>query len=82
MTESARLVIAVDSRQVGQADSALNSLGRTSSTVATAVKGMAAAFGVRELYQATEAYASIANRMAVVAIIPAAAIATPYKPAK
>ena len=49
MVESARLVIAVDSRQVGQADSALNSLGRTSSTVATAVKGMAAAFGVREL---------------------------------
>lgn len=66
MTESARLVIAVDSRQVGQADSALNSLGRTSSTVATAVKGMAAAFGVRELYQATEAYASIANRMRLV----------------
>ncbi|MFG0466584.1 tape measure protein [Pseudomonas putida] len=66
MTESARLVIAVDSRQVGQADSALNSLGRTSSTVATAVKGVAAAFGVRELYQATEAYASIANRMRLV----------------
>lgn len=66
MVESARLVIAVDSRQVGQADSALNSLGRTSSTVATAVKGMAAAFGVRELYQATEAYASIANRMRLV----------------
>ncbi|SDQ80111.1 hypothetical protein SAMN04490192_3393 [Pseudomonas lundensis] len=61
MTESARLVIAVDSRQVGQADSALNSLGRTSSTVATAVKGVAAAFGVRELYQATEAYASICS---------------------
>lgn len=66
MTESARLIIAVDSRQVGQADSALNSLGRTSSTVATAVKGVAAAFGVRELYQATEAYASIANRMRLV----------------
>ena len=66
MTESARLVIAVDSRQVGQADSALSSLGRTSSTVATAVKGVAAAFGVRELYQATEAYASIANRMRLV----------------
>ena len=66
MTESARLVIAVDSRQVGQADSALSSLGRTSSTAATAVKSVAAAFGVRELYQATEAYASIANRMRLV----------------
>jgi tape measure domain-containing protein len=66
MTESARLVIAVDSRQVGQADSALNSLGRTSSTVTKAVTAVTAAFGVRELYQATEAYASIANRMRLV----------------
>ncbi|MFI8643891.1 tape measure protein [Pseudomonas iridis] len=66
MSETARLVIAVDSRQVGQADNALNSLGRTSSTVSKAVSAVTAAFGVRELYQATEAYASIANRMRLV----------------
>lgn len=66
MTESARLVIAVDSRQVGQAQSALDSLGRASSLVSKAVSAVGPALGVRELYQATEAYSSIANRMRLV----------------
>ena len=77
MTETARLVIAVDSTQAKKADDALDKLGRTSSTVeknvgslTSAVKGLAgplAAFlSVREVYQATEAYTGMTNRLRLV----------------
>ncbi|WP_256823702.1 tape measure protein, partial [Pseudomonas kurunegalensis] len=66
MSETARLVIAVDSRQVGQADNALNSLGRTSSAASKAVSAVVAALGVREILQAAESYSTLTNRMRLV----------------
>jgi len=66
MAESARLIISVDSRQVQSADRALGALGRTSSAVASAISAVTAGFGVRELYQASEAYQTITNRLKLV----------------
>jgi len=66
MSETARLVISVDSRQVQQADRAMGALIRTSSAVTSAVAAVTAGFGVREIYQAAEAYQTITNRMKLV----------------
>ncbi|MCO8164802.1 tape measure protein [Pseudomonas sp. 21LCFQ010] len=66
MTETARLIITVDSRQVSQAERSLDSLGRTSSVVSKAAGALTAAFGARELYQASESYATLTNRMRLV----------------
>ena len=77
MTETARLVIAVDSRQVGQGETDLARLGKTSSAVEREVKSLtgalaglaaplAAAFSVKSIYDSAEAYSTLTNRLRLV----------------
>lgn len=66
MAEHSRLVISVDSRQVGQADRALNALGQTSAVVSRLMAGLAASIVAREVYQAAEAYTTLTNRLKLV----------------
>ena len=66
MSESARLVITVDSRQVGQADSALNALGQTASATGAILKTaltFAGVAGVSEIIQQADAYGQMSDRL-------------------
>lgn len=77
MSETARLIIAVDSRQVSQGEADLARLGRTSSAVERELKALSAvasrlaaplsaAFGAKAIYDSAEAYSTLTNRLRLV----------------
>lgn len=63
MTEIARLRIAVDATQLTQAERSMNSMRATAGRLAAA---LGAVVGVREIYQAAEAYTSLTSRLKLV----------------
>lgn len=74
MTEYAKLVVSVDSRQVKSADSALSNLSRTASTTEKSTDQLTGAFrrlagplaavlSARQVAQASEAYVNLTNRL-------------------
>lgn len=74
MTEYAKLVVSVDSRQVKSADSALSSLSRTAGTTEKSTDQLTGAFrrlagplaavlSARQVAQASEAYVNLTNRL-------------------
>ncbi len=70
MTTLAELILRADYRQVDEASGSLGNLTQAGGKAASAMKSLAvtlgAAFGVREVMQAAEAYTTISNRLSLV----------------
>ena len=70
MTTLAELILRADYRQIDEANSSLGNLTQAGGKAASAMKSLAvtlgAAFGVREVMQAAEAYTTISNRLSLV----------------
>ena len=70
MTTLAELILRADYRQIDEANSSLGGLTQAGGKAASAMKSLAvtlgAAFGVREVMQAAEAYTTISNRLSLV----------------
>ena len=70
MTTLAELILRADYRQVDEASGSLGGLTQAGGKAASAMKSLAvtlgAAFGVREVMQAAEAYTTISNRLSLV----------------
>jgi tape measure domain-containing protein len=70
MTTLAELILRADYRQIDEASGSLGGLTQAGGKAASAMKSLAvtlgAAFGVREVMQAAEAYTTISNRLSLV----------------
>lgn len=70
MTTLAELILRADYRQIDEASGSLGNLTQAGGKAASAMKSLAvtlgAAFGVREVMQAAEAYTTISNRLSLV----------------